>query len=166
MLKDVADEEDAVDSGPAAGLVHLHSLLPEAGPAVGRAAGARSARGIPVLRMTLERPRRVLRARFGQIRDGLEQLGGSRTAQALEERHDHTEERREHQQAPQRVDEDPVLVGDLVGEENADFRLEVEDAGDTDAGANDAQADQMVPEVTLRQVDSVLAAADRRQHRN
>lgn len=80
MLEDVADEEDAVDGGPAASLVHLHPLLPQAGPAVGRSAGARSARWIPMLRMTLERPGGVLRARLGEIRDRLEELGGTWTA--------------------------------------------------------------------------------------
>jgi len=116
--------------------------------------------------MTLERARGVLRARLGQIRDRLEQLGGAGPTQALEERDQHAEEGREHQQTPQRVDEDAVFVGDLVSQEDADFRLEVEDAGDADAGANDAQADQMVPEMALREIDSVVAAANRREHRD
>lgn len=55
---------------------------------------------------------------------------------------------------------------DLVRQEDADFRLEVEDTGDADAGANDAQADQMVLEVALGEIDGVLAAADRREHRD
>lgn len=100
MLEDVADEEDAVDGGSAARLVHLHPLLSQACPAVGRATGARSARGIPMLRMTFERARRVLGARLRQVRDRLEQFGGRRSADVPEERDQHGEERREGQQTP------------------------------------------------------------------
>lgn len=166
MLEDVADEEDAVNGGPAAGLVHLHPLLPQARPAVGRAAGARAVGGIPVVRMAVERARRVLRARFGQIRDRFQQLGDRGAAYVPKDRDQHAEERREYQQAPQGVYEDPVLRGDLVREEDADLRLEVQDAGDADAGADDAQADQVVLEVILGEADDVVAAADRRQHRD
>lgn len=138
MLEDVADKEYAVNGRSAAGLVHLHSLLPQARPAVGRAAGARSARGVPMLRVTLECTRGVLRARLGQIGDRLEQLGSRWSAEVFEDRDQHAEERRESQQTPEGVDEDPVFMGDLVGEEDTDLWLEVEDAGDADAGADDA----------------------------
>lgn len=166
MFKDVADEEDAVDGGSAAGLVHLHPLLPQTRSAVGGAAGARAAGRVPVLRVTLERPRGVLRAGLGQIGDRLEQLRGRGAADVPEERDQHAEEGREHQQASQGIDEDPVLMGDLVGEEDADLRLEVEDAGDADAGADDAQADQVVLEMVLREVHGLVAAADRGEHRD
>lgn len=164
MLEDVADEEDAVDGGSAARLVHLHPLLPQACPAVGRATGARSARRIPMLRMTLERARRVLGARLRQVRDRLEQFGGRRSADVPEERDHHGEERREGQQTPERIDEDPVFKGDLLGQEDADFRLEVEHAGDADTGADDAQTDEMVLEMILGKIHSVVATADRREH--
>lgn len=166
MLEDVANEEDAVDGGPAAGLVHLHSLLPQTRPAVGGAAGARATGWVPVLGVTLERPRGVLRARLGQIGDRLEQLRGRGVADVPEERDQHSEEGREHQQTPQRIDEDPVLMGDLVGEKDADLRLEVEDTGDADAGADDAQAHQVILEVALREVHGFVAAADRGEHRD
>lgn len=52
-------------------------------------------------------------------------------------------------------------MGDLVGQKNADLRLEVEDASDTNAGADDAQAHQMVFEVILREIDNIIATADR-----
>lgn len=51
-----------------------------------------------------------------------------------------------------------------MGQEDTDFRLEVEDASDADAGANDAQADEMVLEMILGEVDRIVAAADRREH--
>lgn len=57
-------------------------------------------------------------------------------------------------------------MGDLVSQEDADLRLEVEDAGDTNAGADDAQTDQMIFEVILREVDNIIATADRREHRD
>lgn len=166
MLEDVADEEDAVNSGSAAGLVHMNLLLPQACSAVGRTAGARPAGRIPMLRMAIERSRWILGTRLGQIRDRLEQLGGRRAADVPEDRDQHAEERRECQQAPQRVDEDPVFIRDLVRQEDADFRLEVEDAGDADAGADDAQADQVVLEMVLREIHGVVAAAERREHRD
>lgn len=166
MLEDIADEEDAVDGGPAAGFVHLHSLLPQARSTVGRTAGARAAGRVPVVRVTVERARGVLRARLGQIRDRFQQLGGRGAARVPEERDQHAEERREDQQTPQGVDEDPVLRGDLVRQENADLRFEVENSGDADAGADDAQADQVVFQVILGEIYGVVAAADRGEHRD
>lgn len=55
---------------------------------------------------------------------------------------------------------------DLMGEEDADFRLEVEDAGDADAGADDAQAHQVIFKVVFREVHGFVAAADCGEHRN
>lgn len=166
MLEDVADEEDTVDGGSAAGLVHLHPLLPQTRPAVGGAAGARAAGRVPMLRVTLERARGVFRARLGQIGDRLEQLRGRGAADVPEDRDQHAEEGGEHQQTPQGIDEDPVLMGDLVSEEDADLRLEVEHAGDADAGADDAQADQVILEVVLREIHGFVATADRGEHRD
>lgn len=57
-------------------------------------------------------------------------------------------------------------MGDLVGQKDADLRLEVEDTGDTNAGADDAQAHQMVFEMILREIDDIVATADRREHRD
>lgn len=51
-------------------------------------------------------------------------------------------------------------------QEDADFRLKVEDAGDADAGADDAQAYQMILEMILREVHSVIAAAKCCEHRD
>lgn len=69
MFEDVADEKDAVNSGSPAGFIHMDPLFSQACSAVGRTAGARSARRIPMLRMAIERSRGILRARLGQIRD-------------------------------------------------------------------------------------------------
>lgn len=166
MFEDVADKEYAVNGRSAAGLVHLYLLLSQARPAVGRTTGARSAWGIPMLWVTIECSWRVLRTCLGQIWDWFQQLRGRWTTEVLKDRDQYAEKRRERQQTPQRVDEDSVFMGDLVGQKNARLRLEVEDAGDTDAGADDAQAHQMVFEVILREIDNVVAAADRREHRD
>lgn len=53
-----------------------------------------------------------------------------------------------------------------MSQEDADLRFEVEDAGDTDAGADDAQTDQVVFEVILREIDNIITTADRREHRD
>lgn len=55
-------------------------------------------------------------------------------------------------------------MGDLVGQEDADFRFEVEHASYADTGADDAKADEMVLEMILGEIDDVVAAADRREH--
>lgn len=51
-----------------------------------------------------------------------------------------------------------------MGQEDTDFWLEVEDAGDADTGADYAQANEMVLEMILGEIDSVVAAADSREH--
>lgn len=51
-----------------------------------------------------------------------------------------------------------------MGQEDTDFWLEVENAGDADTGADDAQADKMVLEMILGEIDSVVAAADSREY--
>ena len=89
MIEHVADEENAVDRWPSAVLVDLEPPLLQAGAAVGGAAGAGAARWLPVLVMlALERPGcRVLRARFREVGDGLEELGFRRgPAHAAEQR--------------------------------------------------------------------------------
>lgn len=164
MLEDVADEEYTVDGGSAARLVHLHLLFPQASSAVGRTASTRATWGIPMLRMTFERARGIFRARLGQIRDRLEQFGGWRSADVPEERDQDSEKRRENQQTPQWIDEDSIFIGDLVGQEDTDFWFEVKDTSDADTGADNAQADEMVLEMILGEIDGVVATADCRKH--
>ncbi|KYQ55714.1 hypothetical protein ALC60_05356 [Trachymyrmex zeteki] len=52
-------------------------------------------------------------------------------------------------------------MGDLVGQKDADLRLEVEDTGDTNAGADDAQAHQMVFEMILPSIVICATNGDR-----
>lgn len=89
IIKDIADKQHGVDGGPAAGLVDLESTLLEAGPTVGRAAGAGAAGGFPVLLVQLalvSTGRRVLGACLRQVGHALEQLGfGPRPAGASEQ---------------------------------------------------------------------------------
>lgn len=166
ILKHVTDEQDTIGRWSPAGLVDLHPLLPQTGPAVCRAAGARAARRIPVLGMAFERARRVLRAGLGEIGHRLEQLGFWGATETPDQSHEQAYRCCGDQQASKRVDEYPVFGRDLLGQEHAELRLEVEDTRDPDACADHAQADQMILEVVLGEVSAFLACVDRGENRD
>lgn len=116
--------------------------------------------------MALEGARRVLRARLGQIRHRLEQLGFGRATETPDQRNEQAHRCGGDQQASKTVDEYPVFGGDLLGQEDAQLRLEIEDTRHPDARADHAQADQMILEVILREAGAFLARVDRGEYRD
>lgn len=119
-----------------------------------------------MLGMAFERTRRVLRAGLGEIRHRLEQLGFWRPTETPDQSHEQAYRCRGDQQASKRVDEYPVFGRDLLGQEDAELRLEVEDTRDPDARADHAQADQVILEVVLREVRTFLSCVDRGENRD
>lgn len=119
-----------------------------------------------MLRMTLERPGRVLRAGLREIRHRLEQLGLRRATDAPDESRQQTDHGRGYQETPQRIHEDSIFQGDLLSQEDAEIWLEIEDTGDTDAGADHAQTDQVILEVILGEIRGFVPNADRCEDRD
>lgn len=116
--------------------------------------------------MAFERARRVLRAGLGEIGHRLEQLGFWGATETPDQSHEQAYRCCGDQQASKRVDEYPVFGRDLLGQEHAELRLEVEDTRDPDACADHAQTDQMILEVVLGEVSAFLACVDRGENRD